>query len=254
MEGGGRFRFNAYDVFSHFLPGVLLFFGLTLPFLGEEQPFPDLNLIAAVFAAVVAYGLGLGTQALGSIASRRKVFGKKPWSKRNRPFNYKMNKMLEIETKESEFSNIDWAARELCVEVFDLDCDGSDNTEHLFKSLLAYLEASQWNRSLRIQALHLASRGLYVVSLILLMYYGVFGIGLSLPSEFSVFMYDGYLNAGHFFILSVLMIPTSWILFDRARHYESDVVIYILSEFFMSQYNWEDLDVSELEGVDLPGE
>jgi hypothetical protein len=245
-----RFTFNAYDLFSNFLPGAVLFLGIGLPFIGLQDVLPDLNLVQALSAIIIAFGLGTVTQSIGSMASRRKVFSLKPLKERDRPFNEKMNQMLECEEPKPDFSNIDWAASRLCIEAFDLDGDGTDNTEYVFKSLLAYLESSKWNRGLRMQALHLASRGLYVVCLILGIYYISFGIGFLIPTEYTLYVYSGEFSLLSFIALGGLMFIISYILFLRARHFEDDVVIYILSEFVMSAYDWDNLDLGDLDMLD----
>ncbi|MXV62089.1 hypothetical protein GS429_08445 [Natronorubrum sp. JWXQ-INN-674] len=246
-----RFTFNAYDLFANFIPGTILVFGMGLPFFSSQGFIPNLSLMEAILVAILSFAAGLATQSVGSTMSGRKVFGWLPWSKRTPPFNEKMEAMLEADTRDPDFSNVDWATRELCIEIFSLNCDGNDNIEQVFKSMLAYLESSKWSRGLRIQSLHLASRGLYIVTLSLFIYYGTFAFGLFIPVGETLFVYTGPLSEVHFTLLSIGMISLSYVFFQRARHFESDVAVYILSEFFMSQYNWDQLDISDLEGVEV---
>lgn len=244
-QGSDRFQFNVYGVFCNFLPGSVLLIGLTIPFILTPESLIDLNLTEALAAGVGAFALGILTQALGSKLSRRKVFGSCPHHKRDRPFNKKMDDMLSSDSCEDELTNIDRKAKRICTEVFD--CEDEYDTDHIFKSLVAYLEASNFTRGLRVQALHLASRGLYVASLILFIYYSLFAVGLYLPPGFSIFTYYGVLHLYHFSLLSLLTLPVAYILFERARDFESDVASYIFSEIVVSQYDWNKLDISDLE-------
>lgn len=238
-----RFTFNAYDLFSNFLPGVFLLFGLWLPFARLSEPLPDLTLVQSAIAAVLAFGLGVGVQSLGSMASRRRVFGLWPWSVRERPFNRKMERMLCANERPQDVASVDWVARQICVEVFDLECDGSDDCSYVFKALIAYLEGSNWNRSVRIQALHLSSRSLYIVCFLLSLYYAGFAVGLWSSTNVIPVSYDGIFDSESLAIISVGLAPLSWVFFRRARHFESDVAKYMLSEFYLSCYDWEEFEL-----------
>lgn len=242
VEPRDRFTFNAYDLFSNFLPGVILLFGLWLPFARLSEPLPDLTLVQATAGAIIAFGAGVGTQSVGSMTSRRKVFGRWPWSERTRPFNRKMERMLEADDCPDDCPSIDWAARQLCVHAFELDCDGSDDCAYVFKSLIAYLEGGSWNRAIRIQALHLASRALYIVCLLLLAYYGAFAVGLWASADLTPVAYDGIFDPASLATMSAGTLPLSWVFFRRARHFEADVAKYILAEFYISHYDWNGLD------------
>lgn len=242
VEPRDRFTFNAYDLFSNFLPGVVLLFGIWLPFARLSEPLPDLTLVQATAGAIIAFGAGVGTQSIGSMASRRKVFGLWPWSERTPPFNEKMGEMLEADDCPDDYTSIDWAARQMCADAFGLDCDGSDDCAYVFKSLIAYLEGSTWNRAIRIQALHLSSRALYIVCLLLLIYYGAFALGLWASADLTPITYDGILDPVSLGVVSAGMLPLSWVFFRRARHFESDVAKYLLAEFYISHYNWSGLD------------
>lgn len=242
VEPRDRFTFNAYDLFSNFLPGVVLLFGLWLPFARLTEPLPDLTLVQAITGAIIAFGAGVGTQSIGSMASRRKVFGRWPWSERTRPFNEKMERMLAADDCPDDCTSVDWAARQLCADAFDLDCDGSDDCAYVFKSLIAYLEGSTWNRAIRIQALHLSSRALYIVCLVLLGYYGAFAVGLWAGTDPTPISYDGIFDWRSLAAISAGMVPLSWVFFRRARHFEADVAKYLLSEFYISHYDWDGLD------------
>lgn len=246
MDTQDRFTFNAYDLFSNFLPGVFLLFGLWLPFARLSEPFPDLTLVQASMAAIIAFGLGVGAQSLGSMASRKQVVGIWPWDDRKPPFNRKLEEMLSADERPPEIDSVDWAARQMCVEVFDLDCDGTDDCSYVFKSLIAYLEGSNWNRSIRIQALHLASRSLYIVCLLLILYYVAFAVGLLTPTNLTPISYDGIFDPTSLAIVSVGLLPLSWIFFRRARHFESDVAKYMFSEFYLSRYDWDEFELESL--------
>jgi hypothetical protein len=244
VEPRDRFTFNAYDLFSNFLPGVVLLFGLWFPFARLAEPLPDLTLVQATAGAIIAFGAGVGTQSIGSMTSKRKVFGAWPWSERTRPFNEKMNEMLEADDCPPDCASIDWAARQLCADAFGLDCDGSDDCAYVFKSLIAYLEGSSWNRAIRIQALHLSSRALYIVCLLLFVYYGAFALGLSASADLTPIAYDGIFDPESLGAIGLGMVPLSWVFFVRARHFESDVAKYILVEFYISHYDWNGLDAN----------
>lgn len=240
-----RFTFNAYDLFANFLPGALLLIGVGFPFIVFNGSVPDLSLIDVVVLSTIAFGAGVVTQSIGSSLADREVFSFSPLKERNHPFNEKMEELLDEDASQEDFSGMEWKARKACIDAFHLSGDGSDDITLIFKSLLAYLESSKWNRGLRLQSLHLASRGLYIVSLFLAAYFFSFTLSVLIPQDIGLFVYSGSLAGIHFAFLGSLMFLVAYIMFKRARHFEDDVSTYILAEFYMDHYQWDSIELDE---------
>lgn len=147
------------------------------------------------------------------------------WTRFKRPFN---ERMADIDTEdglEGDFASI--CDDKFGVKVVDYD-EEYDGWSMLFKSILSDLENSPWSRALRIQALHLAARGLTVAFVLLTAYYLLYVGGVLTPGGMELFSHNqvplaAALGTG------VLAVLTA----HRSRHFENDVINYMISEFYM---------------------
>lgn len=237
-----QFVFNAYDVFLNFLPGGLVIFGLWLPFADLDGGFPAVDLSILFVLAVVAFGIGMGTQAIGSALSAHRFDRLDLPSERTRPFNQRMD-VLSVHYYESLSeldrdvsiadaeppSRIEQQFLAACEDEFDLDA-GYRNWTELFKSVLTYLENTPLNRGLRIQTLHLSARGLYVSFVFLAAYY-LLVVGIY---ETTAVVGD-YVSHPHLLlVLSVVAVLLAFLFKWRARHFEQDVMQYLMIEFCLA--------------------
>lgn len=178
-----RFAVNMYDIFSNFLPGFILIGGLLIPFLDSSR-LSNIGLLKGSFLTLAAFAAGGFTQAIGSRAKyynfRLPFFSFPPepaddgrqWfliEDRKMPFDAKMEDIMQ---NNGELSFAERKFFDVCEEMFGISGDkGIRDWRYLFKMIISYLEASPHNRTLRIQAQHLAARGLYVTLFILSLYY-----------------------------------------------------------------------------------
>jgi hypothetical protein len=209
-------RFNLYDIFANFLPGAILIFGLYLPESSREFSFPEVGVTAAATLAVIAFVLGFLLQALASPLVERLP----------RPFDKEMGNIQSPSGVEDDFAT-------LCDKKFGIDVtehgSGYEQWSLLFKSILSDLEASPWSRTLRIQALHLAARGLAMAFLVLSVCYGLYVVGVLQADQSDLFSRNLIPEAATVLAFGFMIIAGS-----RARHFEKDVVTYMISEFYMN--------------------
>lgn len=210
-------RFNLYDIFANFLPGAVLIFGFYLPDAPKDFSFPGVTITSAVVLTILAFVVGFGLQAIASVLSG--ILG--------HPFN---SRVLDIDPDENNLHG-DFAS--ICKKKFGVkinqQTDKDGELGWLFKSILSDLENSPWSRTLRIQALHLAARGLAVAFLGLTLYYGAYWVGI-LSAEHNELFVRPCVPPIATVVAIALLLVIGW----RARHFENDVVTYMISEFTMN--------------------
>lgn len=146
---------------------------------------------------------------------------------------------------------------EACKQVFGFDrplTEFNDDWDFLYKMILSYLEGSPCDRTIRIQAQYCATRGLFYTSVLLSIYYvamlttllaietdlvGVLssgsldGLGELLRTGFATSSVE-IVPAYVLLTLSVLGLLFSGLFYVRARHFEEDIVNYMISEIIIS--------------------
>ena len=239
MQSESYARLNIYDIFADILPGAVFVAGLAFPFIRNE---PDLNIVEGIGFLVLAFTFGLWTQSLGS------RFGDG-----DKPFNEYMENLVECERSydsenqndtnisfggdKTKITKIDLEFLHYCRDTYEIE-DDFDDWGHLFKLLMSQLEGSAWSRTVRIQTLHLATRGLYVSFFLLTIYYTILLTANFAPvSSFIRSFSPGFLLLSGYTINvwdSILIIAFNLALFKefrrRSKHFEHDVVMYIVSE------------------------
>lgn len=246
-----RFTLNMYDIFANFLPGFVLVGGLLLPFAGHER-IVNAGLLEGVFATLAAFAVGGFTQAIGSKIKRlqfRIPFCKYPSEdttvglcipfveRRTMPFHRKMSDITENceGILESEFS-------ESCEELLKIDSIGNaeEDWDSLFKTCLAFLEVSPCNRTLRIQAQHLATRGLYIAFFFLFSYYLLLTVILYFNGSMVISPQKTSFPISVLALFSIFSVGSSYLAYIRSTHFENDVTEYMISEIYISSQIWEE--------------
>ena len=212
------------------------------------------NLQQIVILSIFSFILGIVIQVIGSRFSKFSVYSCPPWAKRNRSFNKFMEKGFGDTDSSCEncddiepITKFDEYFHECCESVFDMDIpDEFNDWERLFELLIAYLENSPWNRAVRMQTLHLATRGLYVSFLLLAVYYAViaatfFAVNIQDEAVYITLTISSsniILNSAVVFILMAgFTVAISYMFFLRARDFEGDVKCFIVCEFVLSVRN-----------------
>lgn len=254
--GNSRFTVNIYDVFANFLPGFIFLGGAALPFIfgNSLSGFSALEGSLFIFAA---FAIGVLTQAIGSYTKKYQFraplcnFPSKSNEKkfmrlveeREMPFNQVMEK---IDDNSNDLSVPEEKFLTRCENIFDFDGDEQiEDWGYLFKLCLTQLEVSPYNRTLRIQAQHLATRGLYVSLFFLCIYYLAIAIVQQPPIHNYLnqwgFIHNlphqqiGVLPASVLVLMSGLSLVISYVFYLRSVHFEEDVVNYMISEVVASQ-------------------
>lgn len=246
-----RFTVNIYDVFANFLPGFIFLGGAAIPFLPGDtlSGFGTFGGTLLIFASFAVGGM---MQALGSYTKHYQYRfptrdfpseSANEWSlclieKRKMPFNRIMDEIAnnqdDLTPPQSEFFSS-------CRNLFGFDSD-SDNNDgdwmdwgDLFKICLTHLEITPYNRTLRIQAQHLATRGLYISFFIIFIYY----IALSAIQVLPIYNLQQFdvISWQRLVIIGLFCVPISYIFYLRSVHFEKDVVNYMIAEVVASGSN-----------------
>lgn len=224
---GNQITLNTYDIFANLIPGLTFFIGIWLPFATIDHPLPSIDVAGATVILVIAFIIGVGFQALGSYAALRR-----PGDRPSKPFNRLMGKIRRHGIEGESSTKID--AMELqfyneCQSTFKFE-DEFHDWSRLFKAVLSYLESSPLNRGLRMQMLHLLSRGVFVAFCFLFLLYLIAGIVSINGGPWGV--PQGHLVYGVLAVLSLLLaIVFRW----RALHFEHDIVDYVMAEFILAR-------------------
>lgn len=241
----GLFTFNAYDIFTNFLPGVVLLFGILFPLQTFFNNLSDFSLQQGILFSISAFVLGTIIQTIGSELSNYQILGWNPFSKRAHHFN-KLMKVLSGELHRDAIRNkrptdIDESFYVYCSEAFELN--KFDDWNQLFKFLFSYLESTPWNRALRLQTLHLAMRGIYVTSLILALYYLTIFAYIYSGAGFFPFEFRTGFEGIAFIIFSFISFISFIISIHRTRDFEETTKTYLVSEVYLSLRSKEDFEM-----------
>lgn len=158
---------NLYDIFANIIPGLVFLMGLFPLF--KPQPFLELVLWEGIdipvgiplllFVITVAFVLGQLLQIGGSKDANDHGFAEL------------MDAIRRGEdSNRYEISDFDDKFWDMCRTEFQLTGEFS-SYGRLFKAILSFLEHSDRSRALRLQALYLFVRGVYVASVILALLY-----------------------------------------------------------------------------------
>lgn len=228
MNGKRLQSFNIYDIFANIVPGVVFLVGLSFPFKSQQFVGDGANAAIAVtlflfFSLVVGQIL----QAIGG------------WADGDHGFSLLVEDILR-EQSESRFdvTEFDEYFVVLCHDTFGLS-DEFDDYSHLFKLLLAYLEYSGRSRALRMQALYLLARGVWVGAWLLIIWF----VTLFVSFEFN------YVTAASLEMVNLqltdfrsttatfiaLVVTTAiWGVFTKIRkELEEDWISYVVTEFYL---------------------
>lgn len=246
-----KFTVNIYDVFANFLPGFM-FIGGVIPLLWDSELTSNIGVLEGSLAVFAAFALGGLVQSVGAKLKyyhfrlpSRKFPSKKCedatfwiFGRRYLPFTYKMNRLKKSKSKEDDDLPLpEQKFFNACKDSFGFDSDSAELNDwgYLFKMCLTHLEASPYNRTLRIQAQHLATRGLYITFAALSVIYALIAIQQLRPifpnAELS---YAFIAPALPYIVPAVLGLGGSYVLYIRSVHFEEDVISYMISEMVLS--------------------
>ena len=140
-----------------------------MPFTDFDSLFLSLGIIEILLITIVAFVLGAGLQAAGSALSKIQS---------DPAFNQMMDNIYDY-VNDPDASDNDNPDRvdgmqvkfyNTCKSTFGFN-EGFNDWSRLFKAVLAYLESSNIHRGLRIQTLHLLTRGMWVGFGLISVYY-----------------------------------------------------------------------------------
>lgn len=236
MNRRGLGSFNVYDVFANIVPGVVLLIGLLFPL--DVREIVDVEIVSVTIASlfvILSFVSGQIVQSFGG------------WADGDHGFSELMTCLIQNK-KYSRFELTEFDERFLlhCDETFDLR-DEFDDYGRLFKMILAYLEYSGRTRALRMQALYLFARGIWVSVWLLALWFLIIGVSMRYEylSNDSLELVNLRMNLlrseGAIWFAFIIVILTG-ILFHRVRsNLELDWIQYTVSEFCL------DRSVSNLE-------
>lgn len=160
---------NLYDIYANIIPGMIFIVGCVLTF--EWQPLytellgPDSDVAFGIphflLLVTLSFVVGQLLQVAGSRFDGDHGFDRLMWKIRGADVSSRYNV--------SEFESRFW---DMCRCRFELTGEFRDHGR-LFKTLLAFLETKGRTRALRIQALYLFLRGLYISTLVLFLLYAI---------------------------------------------------------------------------------
>lgn len=215
--GQSHVQLNLYDIFANILPGAYLLIGLIVPEWIAGGNFPNVSVLGTTAALVVAFVLGFCLQALGSCL----LHG-------SRPFNEMMSQDGGDGTGADgiSYSDVDELFCQFCKDDFGVDPRSADGSR-LFKLVISDIETGGQQRALRIQALHLAARGLFLASVPIALYHFVRMMPLlPLPRSSSLVI--------HWYVFAVA-IALAPIFYYRYRDFERDVAMYMIYDFVLER-------------------
>lgn len=220
---------NIYDVFANIVPGVTFLLGMFVAIdtaavistvLGEGV---ELSLGIAVLLVFVAVAFVLG-QVIQAVAGRFDGDHGFPALVRQIREGNADDVPIEI----SEFGDAFW---ELCRDYFVLT-DGFESYDRLFKAVLAFLENRGRSRALRMQALYLFGRGMFVTAIGLTFVYSVTAISLQygfVSTDLEPFVRSYEITAGGAVVAALAIYA-----FSKVREeLESDWIKYAVVEFYL---------------------
>ncbi len=225
---------NLYDIFANIVPGVYLLMGLyvgvhptKLVELFYTQPVTvPVGLPLFLSIITVAFVVGQLLQLGGGVYDD------------DHGFNNLMNHIRGGDGPcRYEISEIEDGFWEMCLREFDLT-DEFESHDTLFNLLLSYVESSGRSRALRLQALYLFVRGVFVASAVLLSLYGIASIGLFFeywPDIVSDLLRPLAVNLSYVGATVILTLLT-----DRSRRgLERDWIEYTVTEAYLEMMDQE---------------
>jgi hypothetical protein len=221
-----RSAVNLYDIFANIIPGVVLLSGVFVPIRVESLVAIQLNAASVLLFVVFAFVVGQAMQYIGSRLDADHGFGQHVACLRagfeNPPIGV------------TEFDEVFWG---VCKRRFRLT-DDFDDYSRLFKCLLAELERTGRTRAIRMQALYLFSRGIWVASWMLFVLYVLLGavvfVRPDLPSDASVALFVANFRGPVFLAFGLLSSFTFGLVFHYQRQeFEKDWITYVIIEFYL---------------------
>jgi hypothetical protein len=219
---------NLYDIYANIVPGLVFVFGLLLPVdvvavkntvLGESVRVP-FGVSFLLLLIAVSFVTGQILQVFGSSFDGDHGFNRLMWKIRG----VDVSSRYDI----SDFDNRFW---EMCRSEFQLT-GGFENHDRLFKAILSHLEESGRERALRIQALYLYARGVYVATLLISILYLLLLTSMEfdiLPESWYVFFRPEW-----FIVTSVAVVYTVSRIIDANRKgLEKDWIEYTVTESYL---------------------
>jgi hypothetical protein len=219
---------NLYDIYANIVPGIVFLFGIVLPLdfvaILRELFGPDAQFTAGIaqllLFIVISFVVGQILQAFGSRFDGDHGFGSLVSDIRD-----------ESEQDRHEVTEFDDVFWELCKDEFVLS-ENFESSDRLFKAVLAYLEHSSRTRALRMQALYLFARGMYVASLSLCLIYITILVSLFygyLPEDVTPFFRPSWVIISGIVVTGLL----TYISEETREGLESDWIKYTMTEFYL---------------------
>lgn len=206
-------RFNAYDIFSTFVPGFAVLFGVTVPHPRVYNNIGEIPISSLALGLILAFTLGLFIQGIAGIV----LSGE-------RSFKARMNKVVTEGLDDDDVSEFDVYFLENAREKFNLDVE-FDDWGYLYRTVLTELEQNPSSRAIRLQSLFLAMRGLCVGTAIL----SVTTLG------YLILAADGRISPEWpiriFVVVNIVLLVLCLVAYVRALEFRTDVVSYMITEF-----------------------
>ena len=233
VNSQGLRSFNVYDVFANIVPGIISLLGMSFPFDIQGKITSNLVPVASVFI-IVAFVFGQVIQALGS------------WADGDHGFSILIRDIINNRSNDRyNITEFDERFLLCCDNAFELTDDFNDYGR-LFKMLLAYLEYGGRTRALRMQALYLFSRGIWVSLWVTTLWFVVIYISIKYgylsneslkPINLSMSIVRNKSGIGVASIFTFIM----GLAFGRIRkHLEEDWIQYVIVEFCLDQFAIQD--------------
>lgn len=219
---------NVYDIFANIVPGLAFILGLVVPFevasslhaiFGSSTSI-RFTIGQLLLLIAVAFIVGQLLQAFGSRFDGDHGFG-----------NYVRKLRGEGVTTRYEITEFDESFWHLCKHEFDLS-DDFDAYDRLFNAVYSFLEESNRNRALRMQALYLFSRGIRVAAIFLALLYAAVAISLYyeyIPQDLLI-----YVRQQRAILVGiVLSLVIARVANLEREEFERDWLEYTVTEFYL---------------------
>jgi len=228
---------NLYDLFANVIPGMSFVFGLTIAFepaptigaiLSVEHP-AQFNIAYLILLLSIAFVIGQLLQAFGSRHDGDHGFSN---------FVRKIKgEDIECRHRLTDFGDEFW---EHCEDRFDLSED-FDDYGRLFKLILSRLESSGQNRALRMQALYLFARGVWVAAWALTLLFLI--TYFSIEYDYLPVNWTTMFRAPEVILFGAgVTWVTRMIVASEREQFEKDWIQYTITEFSMLQEENESKD------------
>ncbi|WP_162224567.1 hypothetical protein [Halorussus amylolyticus] len=220
-------NFNLYDIFANFLPGAVLVIGLLFPYVGVDGLFVSVRIGSLSLLLVLSFATGLFVQALGGIvqssgqdfANHIQKVDRQEDEAGDEENVAEMKSNINISTVDAYFIETFRAELGLTSEFEDWN--------RLHKIILAKLEATSRSRALRLQALYLAMRGMFVTMVLLALWF----IAYSLLTASGVF--QSAVPVWTFPYLVSISLVGAGLFYNRGSEFSKDVAKYMVIEYYL---------------------